>query len=278
MKTVWSSKIGKLTITLTNENEVATPKGEKQRYGSIFHEGRLTFRTPKWFERARWVRVSWSSFKKFKSAHYDVTFGDGDSGRDLQFCFTIPFVTTVWLTIENCFKKQLFEHDFDRGDDREIGIAFHGGAMWWKIWVGTMASWSRDYPWCKKWRQGNINFLDTLLGRNQVEWEVMEKALVAIPMPEGVYHGEATVKKRIDKRPRWFAKVSYDTWIDVPKGIPFQGKGENSWDCGDDGIFGTGVTGRSIPDAIGHYVAAVLSNRVKYGMPSDAAITRALAS
>lgn len=267
--------IGPLAIITTNQNELPTPKGERQRYGSIAREGVLRMqRSGEGGWEGRALKVEWHAFPK--SAHYSVTFGTSDDHRGLQFAFTIPWLMDVWITFSRLFARPLFTYDFDRGEDREIGISFHSGAVWWHVWVGTMASWSRQFPWCKPWRSGSFHPVDFLFGRQKVTTEVLQEARVSIPMPEGVYTGTAKVERFTRKRPRWFARDRFTTSIDVERGIPTQGKGENAWDCGDDGIYGCGVEGRSVEKAIGHYVYRVLEDRRKYGMPSDRAIRDAL--
>jgi len=212
-----------------------------------------------------------------KGSHWSITIGGGDSGRALSICLSVPWLLTLYLTLDPVLPRP-FKYDFDRGHDREISIYFFEGAIWWHIWVGTMASWSRSYPWCRWWRQGSFHFA-SLLGPTAYSVEVLEHGIsVLIPMPEGIYRGVAKVEKQRWKRPLWFAKERVSTWIDVEKGIPFAGKGENSYDCGDDGLFGCGVDGRSIENAIGHYVASVLKYRHRYGKPSDEAIKNALAA
>jgi hypothetical protein len=54
--------------------------------------------------------------------------------------------------------------------------------------------------------------------------------------------------------------------LDIPGGIPHNGKGENSWDCGDDGLWGCG--GDTVEEAIGHAVSSVLRSRRRYGHDS----------
>jgi hypothetical protein len=189
--------------------------------------------------------------------------------------FAVPWLLTLHVTIDNVFPIYAFGTDFSRGHDRQIGFYFHDWGFWYSIWVGTMASWSARYTWCRWWRQGHLDFRN-LLGKQRHTSEVLKENIpVEIPMPEGLYHGTAKIKRARWKRPLWFTKVRVSTWIDVPKGIPFQGKGENSWDCGDDGLFGCGVEGNSVPKAIAHYVEVVLDNRSRYGMPSKHAITEA---
>lgn len=73
---------------------------------------------------------------------------------------------------------------------------------------------------------------------------------------------------------RWFKRTGQEVTLNIPKGIPFAGKGENSWDCGDDGLFGIG--GDSIDDAIRRAQEAVTERRRRYGHASPEAVTEAL--
>jgi DNA (cytosine-5)-methyltransferase 1 len=96
-----------------------------------------------------------------------------------------------------------------------------------------------------------------------------------VPMPEGKYPAVAKVERCTWKRPRWFGRTEIRAWLDIPKGIPHAGKGENSWDCGDDGLFGIG--GASIDDAIENARRSVLRSRERYGNASDDTMREALA-
>lgn len=151
------------------------------------------------------------------------------------------------------------------GDDREIEISFHNGAVWWRFWTDPM-SWSSKTP---KWRHGSLNFVDLLLGRTNCEHHPLEVRDVLIPMPEGSYPATAKLEEWTWRRPRWFAKTLKRVTIDVPKGVPVPGKGENSWDCDDDAIFGTTVQAASIAEGVGHLVGSALRSRVRHGGYSD---------
>lgn len=149
-----------------------------------------------------------------------------------------------------------------QGEDWEVfQLSFHGGTMWWSIWHSGM-SWSSTTP---RWRHGNWRPIDTLLGREKRTSVVHETRTVPVPMPEKVYYAQASVVEVVCKRPRWWAWSWWRVDIDIPGGIPFQGKGENSWDCGDDGLFGCSNSGKSIPEAVGHTVGSALATRVKRG-------------
>lgn len=238
--------------------------------------GRVWLRTKDWWQRRRFgqLEICWT----IPCSHcgWSVKFGGGDSGRNLGLTFAVPLLCTLYVTAEGVFARRLFEYDFDRGDDREIGVYFFGGSVWWNFWVGTIASWSQSFPWCKKWRQGNFRFAN-LLGKEAYSCATLKEGIpVEIAMPEGVYHGTAKIERSRWKRPFWLERVQISTYIEVPRGIPFSGKGENSWDCGDDGLWGAGCAGEDVAAAVESFRARVLKNRKRYGQPSDEAIAQAL--
>lgn len=148
------------------------------------------------------------------------------------------------------------------GEDRECTISFRGGALWWSFWCDPM-SWSSKTP---KWRHGNFNFVDFALGRRDCSHSLIEERNVLVPMPEKAYQATAKLEAWVWRRPRWFAKRIKRVTIDIPDGIPVAGKGENSWDCGDDVTFGL-TTGEcnSIPAGVGQLVTSMLERRVRYG-------------
>lgn len=247
--------------------------GVLKRYWS---HGRMWLRRADWTHdrRCSAVRAEW--VVPAGRWHWSITVGGGDSGRDAGFCFTIPFLLTLYVTVEDVFAMYAFGSDFDRGHDREIGISVHDRAIWWHFWVGTMASWSRKYPWCRWWRQGSFHFA-SLLGKETHRCEALKRDIpLLIPMPEGVYRAVAKIERRTWKRPLWFARVRVSVDVTIPKGIPFQGKGENSWDCGDDGLYGIG--GDSIEGAIRCAQEAVSRSRQRYGPSSSEAIREALSA
>ena len=81
-----------------------------------------------WTHARAWLRPSGDWWKKrtlaicwsMPCSHcgWEVSFGDGDEGRDLGFTFAIPFLLSVWITFERLFPRRLFTWDMDRGDDR----------------------------------------------------------------------------------------------------------------------------------------------------------------
>ena len=95
-----------------------------------------------------------------------------------------------------------------------------------------------------------------------------------IEMPEGKYPALFSFETRVWFRSRSpFRKMRYDTWVEIPIGIPESGKGENSWDCGEDALYGTGISGKTkaeghdIGRAAAHVRECSLRTRAKRGDP-----------
>jgi hypothetical protein len=134
-----------------------------------------------------------------------------------------------------------------------------------------------EHPWCRQdgwdsrdpwWRNAiRLRFSDWIFGKWSYGGRVIETRDVLIPMPEGCYR--AVAKHEIATWRRRFGIVwrRRDSWnIDIPGGIPFSGKGENSWDCGDDGLFGLGGgISVTLEERIGEIVASVLKSRSRHG-------------
>lgn len=90
---------------------------------------------------------------------------------------------------------------------------------------------------------------------------------VMIPMPEGDYPAFLRIQRTVRGRKRWplGRKVGYATDLEVPGGIPFPGKGESSYDCDDDGLYGQSAPGQDVEAAIVKAVSSVLTSRARYG-------------
>lgn len=137
---------------------------------------------------------------------------------------------------------------------------------------------SLEHPWIRqdgwdsrdpKWRRGpvHLRIVDWLISRQRCEVVTEPVPDVVIPMPEGCYRAQAKRETRTWRR-RWYwpLRRRVDVWLQIPGGIPFAGKGENSWDCGDDGIWGIG--GGTVEDAIANAVGSALRSRRRHGHDS----------
>ncbi len=148
---------------------------------------------------------------------------------------------------------------------RECCLAIHDGSIWISLWANPH-EWNSKDPW---WRtQNTIHVVDKILGRRKHSKETIETRDVLIPMPEGSYPATIEMVRAKWKRPRWFATVATCADVKIPKGIPFEGKGESSWDCGEDATYGMWTPANSVEEAIGKVVASSLKDRTRYGTPS----------
>ena len=89
-------------------------------------------------------------------------------------------------------------------------------------------------------------------------------------MPEGEYDATYKVERRTWKRPRWFPLVKESIYFEIPIGLPHEGKGENSWDCGMTAITGTGTHWDGDVHAATKRVAMhAIETRMRYGSLND---------
>lgn len=159
-------------------------------------------------------------------------------------------------------------------DRRECRLSIHDWTIWLSPW-SRWGEWRASDPW---WVRGvSLNLKDVALGRTRYICDKIGDPFdVSIPMPEGNYRAVFQRQRQTWRRPRWFSitRESYD--IDIPKGIPFAGKGENSWDCDDDGLFGMGAEG-TVDEAVAKVQESVERSRRKYGHASAQTVEKALA-
>lgn len=206
--------------------------GKHPKAGGIIRYGRAWWRTLSWEWSFLW-------------------------GKDLRFSFSYSGFSIALLIFSFYFHWS--DHEMN---SYEFCLYFYGWAVWLGIWHNIMES-RLDDPFWKRMLVFHID--DFLLGRYQFTKEVGETQEVLIPMQEGCYRAKITFEKLTWKRPRWFPKTKESCDIQIPGGIPFSGKGENSWDCGDDGLWATGSNGHNIPNAIATVVRSVMETRLSRG-------------
>src|SRR3990167_3283057 len=221
------------------------------------------------YGRAWWGRLSaeWC----IPTSHWIFEFGanGGDSHHDLTFCLGCglfylhlsirawAFPIGHWSTYS---KEPFFLHE-----ERTFRLAWHNWTLWLNLWHEPMGSSEgrRDH-WLK--RTWTFSPMDALFGCAAYRERVLETGETLIPMIEGCY--PATYKLFVSawSCPRWpFKRELARITLDVPKGIPMEGKGENSYDCGEDATFGITCQASTVEQGIGDLVASVLRDRRKYG-------------
>lgn len=214
------------------------------------------------FEGRAWLRAfgrhltrfEWALFKRWQFA-LSLEAGGEDGG--LTWHIAVPWCS-LWFNhlIPTRFKT------FGFSDRVLFDICTHDWALWWQF-GGDRMRWDSKTP---KWKNGCFHFDDFFLGKQKYTNEKTgEPKDIMVPMPEGEYLTKMQLETSTWRRPRWpFPKVMVGYKINIPRGIPHQGKGENSWDCGEDGLFGCYSEGESIREAIAKVQTLVLKDRKRY--------------
>lgn len=164
-----------------------------------------------------------------------------------------------------------------RDRSRHFDVYWHDGIVWLTLWADpdgdryyqrpkSMSRWR--YFWHRFLGQHTLDVVDWLIGKAKCTHTKGAPIDVFVPLPEGSYRATAT-PETFEWRRRWYWPLRRrdSVYINIPGGIPFAGKGENSWDCGDDGLFGCG--GDTVEGAIAHAVEASLRYRRRYGHDSQ---------
>lgn len=162
----------------------------------------------------------------------------------------------------------------DPFESRELDVYWHAGCLWISHPFERSGGWETraSDPW---WRKAIcLHVVDWLIGRARYEQVDGEPFEALVPMPEGSYRAIAQPRRSTWCR-RWYwpQRTETSVWLTIPGGIPHAGKGENSWDCGDDGLFGIG--GATLEDAIANAIRSSLRSRRRHGHDSKGTGTAA---
>ncbi|HYE58160.1 MAG TPA: hypothetical protein VD948_06625 [Rhodothermales bacterium] len=153
-------------------------------------------------------------------------------------------------------------------DPHSIGVSWHDGGLWWDCWQNDH-EWRRGTP---RWRHGHFTPMDALFGRTDHRRELLGTHPVEVPMPERAYPGTVTLFESVWTRRRWphwpLTRRMVRAEVDVPGGVPHPGKGENSWDCGEDATYSLTCAESTVEGAVSRLVESVMRSRRKYGGPN----------
>lgn len=222
-----------------------------------FHSQNLSDgKKPLWREgRCWWGRwhAEWACLKWHRWFSIGLQKGGYDSNR-ITFSVAVPwFHLYIGREFSRCFA------------DREFTVYWYEGCLWLKLWIDD--HWIRDRPWHRN--PICLHVWEWIVGRHRCEIvEGDERINVLVPMPEGAYRGTIREQRFIRSYRFGITKAQVSYWLEIERGgLPFSGKGENSWDCGDDGLCGIG--GDTPEQAIGNAVASALKSRRRYGDSSE---------
>ncbi len=195
------------------------------------------------------LRLEWNLWSR--SCGVSVSVED-----ELKLHFALPPIS-FWFAIE----APIFWRKY--GEGREFSLNVHDWTIWWNFWTDNMG-WSSKTP---RYRHGAFHILDFLFGRHRYSSRPLACEWVEVPMPERTYYGAAQIEEASWSRACWFAKRLLRVEVKMLPGeqLPHPGKGENSWDCGEDATYGITMPAGSIEDGIAGLVGSVLRSRRRYG-------------
>jgi hypothetical protein len=205
-----------------------------------------------------------------KSSHTGIGIKFGGDERTVQLHLGIAHLFGLFLSLDGAWPRRWRFGKYGE-QEREFAVSWYEGHFNISIaydWTeGSHYGDGRDIwtqPGSRHW---SICPMDILFGRPKYQERVIETVPVDVAMPEGSYHGTCKIFESTWVRPRlpWFPRRLRRSTVDIPKGIPVSGKGENSWDCGEDAIFGQTSATPTVNAAIGELVKSALSTRERYG-------------
>jgi hypothetical protein len=194
--------------------------------------------------------------------------GLADYEHALHFALCIYFFS-LYLTLNNhrlesWIKQKTKRRDEKYGNGRTIGVRWFDGMLWIDLWNDPMEHRSVDpkwwhIAWCpRNWLFGYPQYSEKRLSTHRVE----------VPMPERAYPATVHILEASWSRSRWpWPKkiIRADIQPDIP--IPHPGKGENSWDCGEDATYSMTCSAETPLEAVQAITNSVLRSRHKYGGP-----------
>lgn len=228
------------------------------------------------FGNEKRIRLFFAGWKQNPTLSISI---DGDE-QELQFHFSL--FLGVWITLERWLPRSWYPtriSKFGYGElpeEKEISVRIHNRSLWWNFWRND------DEGFNKTWRKGCFHFVEFIIGRADCSHKETEHEDFILPYYEGNYAIRVieslwTWKMRrrlfffLDKKDllRYEVKAGYqDGGVFIDKPIPHQGKGENSWDCGEDATFSISFgVGRikSTREAALEFWKSTMKDRIRYG-------------
>lgn len=225
----------------------------------------------------------WSGPWRWHRSRFEVEFALGGEDGMAQVHLALPFVGHIAIGVavpRSWLNGWIYER-------REWSITGPGAGAWGEVRFahdrgldgmadyyrrkreqGEALVWSRAATWPGwEWRL-RPRLTDRILGRVQFTTDKGEPRPIVIDMPEGEYQATIREVAITHKRPRSPRAQRFQRWdIDIPQGLPVPGKGENSWDCGEDAIYGSSFPqdGLNVAEAIAYIQADALRTRARYG-------------
>lgn len=202
---------------------------------------------------------------------FRATVGYGGQESFLEWCFAVPGLF-LHLRLDTPFKwHRLRPRDGEFGEsEAEFGLCTYGGGLYFRFGHEPMGSYGprRRWRWLRS-REVRLFHKDWILGKPRFSETVLERDIPVV-VDVGQWDGDRYEGTATRQRCRWkrrFRTIERENVrVEMAQGIPVPGKGENSWDCGDDAYFGFG--GATVDEAVAHIVKEAKKERARYGGPN----------
>lgn len=138
--------------------------------------------------------------------------------------------------------RHLYGYMLDPFDGRDTSVRVFDGSVWVNVWKsdhGWTSGDTRRLPWNGLGWDWTFHVQDWLIGPAVYEVDPEQEPPIAgvVEMPEGCYSCIVKVERVRWNRRWWNGRWSYRGSVEVPSGIPYAGKGENSYDLDDDATY-----------------------------------------
>lgn len=268
-------------------NRNYTYTADKRKYtGSIVRHGEVHWRydaTDAGYARnSHTGSFSWNWGQTF--CGLECTLGGGDGNNEIELFLGLPWVLSLWLhhTLPPWIVQRLPQHHYSftayhqdgtlwccegsYPEKRSTGVRVHHWTLWWNVWHND-DEWCSTDPW---YRRGSFNLPDAILGsRDYLQENLGPPIHTHVQMREGQYPVTVQHQREHWWRARWKGwpcRITRSSWhVECDVGIPFPGKGENAWDCGEDALHGASFAVSTGEEACDRFRATVLEYRRRYG-------------
>lgn len=250
-----------------NEDKNGNIKGSILKYGRLWLHPAYDSQQPDKYRRSQ-IEFCWHFGGGMRWLGAGMTLFDGEVYRDISFRLGLWF-GSFYLSLEDVLPKRFGWPRHNWGHDTSIQISADGGCNGPYVSIDLHHA-DGDCFDCKGWKGPHWYWwpLNTLLGKPVYNSKPLTQDPVhrRVLMPEAFYPVAVTLTEDSWKRPRWpWPTVVRRATVECLRPIPKPGKGENSWDCGEDGTYSMTCPASTVEEALAALKASVMRDRERYG-------------
>lgn len=179
----------------------------------------------------------------------------------------------AWRVTQPAESSPVYAYHLDPFAGRSTGFDLYDGTLLLRLWNSDGGWDHRDRsvaPWDGNGWTWAVPLVDTLIGPMTYEAEIGTTHANDVVMPEGRYPATVRIYRARQNRRWWRGAWFWRFEVDVPGGVPLPGKGENSWDCDDDAVYGMTVSSDGYPHVFDWWACqqlamSVLTDRQRRG-------------